>query len=185
VSGQAATREAAPTRCPPQRGDEGELFERYGERLVRIIQGVIGARRHIAEDACSFAWLQLLRFQPARDATFAWLRVVATREAIRLLKAEARDATFEENPLDPAPAQVDKRTDLQLTVEVREALEQIAALSPQQARIFTLHVAGLNYDEICEATGYSWTQVNRHMVRARSRLRARRKGMYRQPTAGP
>ena len=55
-------------------------------------------------------------------------------------------------------------------------------ISAQQVRIFSLHVAGLTYDEICEATGYSWTQVNRHMVRARSRVRARRDGW--RPAAG-
>jgi RNA polymerase sigma factor (sigma-70 family) len=173
VSGEVAKRDGAQRRRPRQRGDEAELFERYGERLVRIVQGAIGAPRHIAEDGCSFAWVQLLRFQPERDAVFAWLRVVATREAIRLLKGQARNAAFEEDPLERTPAHVDMRTDLQLTVEVREALEHIATLTSQQIRIFSLHLAGLSYDEISEATGYSWTQVNRHMVRSRSRLRAK------------
>jgi RNA polymerase sigma factor (sigma-70 family) len=141
---------------------------------VRIVRGTIGAPGHVVEDACSFAWLQLLRFQPERDALFAWLRVVATREALRLLKGQARHAAFDDDPVEPTPAYVDKSTDLQLAAEVREALEHIAALTPQQVRIFSLHLAGLSYDEICDATGYSWTQVNRHMVRARSRLRARR-----------
>lgn len=162
-------------RRPPQRGDEAELFERYGDRLVRIVRGTIGAPRHIVEDACSFAWLQLLRFQPERDAMFAWLRVVATREALRLLKGQAHLATFDEDPAEPTPAHADSSADLELTVEVREAFEHIAALTPQQVRIFSLHVAGLSYDEICQATGYSWTQVNRHMLRARSQVRAKRR----------
>ena len=164
--------------APAQRGDEAELFERYGERLVRIVQRAIGAPRQITEDACSFAWLQLLRLQPERGAVVGWLRVVAINEALRLLKGQARQAEFDEDAAGSAPSHFTRGTDLQLTLEVREALEHIAQLTPQQVRIFSLHVAGLTYDEICEATGYSWTQVNRHMGRARSGLR-RRRGSHR------
>lgn len=45
----------------------------------------------------------------------------------------------------------------------------------QLLRIFSLHLAGLSYNEICDATGYSRTQVNRQIVRARARLRERRR----------
>jgi RNA polymerase sigma factor (sigma-70 family) len=161
---------------PAQRGDEAALFERHAERLLRVVRRAIGGRGHVAEDACSFAWLQLLRTQPARDLIFPWLCTVATNEARRLLKRQARQAEFDEDAVWSAPSPGGRSTDLQLTVEVREALEHIAGLSAQQVRIFSLHIAGLTYDEICEATGYSRTQVNRHMVRARSRIRARRRG---------
>jgi RNA polymerase sigma factor (sigma-70 family) len=160
----------------PQRGDEAELFERYAERLLRVVRGAIGGRGHVAEDACSFAWLQLLRTQPERDSIFPWLCVVAINEARRILKGQARFAEFEEDLAKPAPAHFDRGADLELTIEAREALELVAAeLSEQKVRIFSLHVAGLSYDEICAATGYSWTQVNRHIVRSRARLRKSRK----------
>jgi RNA polymerase sigma factor (sigma-70 family) len=177
MSGELARREvAAAMGRPPQRGDEAELFERYGDRLVRVVEGAIRAPRQVAEDACAFAWLQLLRTQPEREAIFAWLRVVATREALRVLKAQSRYAEFDEDSVESVPTSAAADTELPLKVEAREALEHIAALSPQEVRIFSLHVAGLSYDEICDETGYSWTQVNRHMVRARSRLRERRNG---------
>jgi RNA polymerase sigma factor (sigma-70 family) len=176
VSGEIVRRDDVPRRRPAQRGDEAELFEHYGAQLVRIVQRALGVQRQIAEDACSFAWLQLLELQPERDAIVGWLRVVAINEALRLLKGRARNAVFDEGPVEPGPVHVDRRIDLELTVEAREALEHMAALTPQQVRILSLHVAGLTYDEICAATGYSWTQVNRHMGRARSRLRARHKG---------
>jgi RNA polymerase sigma factor (sigma-70 family) len=118
--------------------------------------------------------MQLLRTQPERNAIFAWLRVVAIREALRLLKAQGRQAAFDEDPAEPEQAHVAKGADLELALEGREVLRQIAALSPQRARIFSLHVAGLSYDEICAATGYSWTQVNRHITRARARVRESR-----------
>ena len=174
MSGEAARRHSS-ARTPRQRGDEAELFERHWDRLVRIVQHTMRVPRHIAEDACAIAWLQLLRTQPEREAIFAWLRVVATREAVRLIKAQGRHTLFfEEDPAEPEPAHADRGADLQLALEARQALEHIAALTPRQVRIFGLHVAGLSYDEICEATGYSWTQVNRHIGRARSALRSRR-----------
>jgi RNA polymerase sigma factor (sigma-70 family) len=161
---------------PAQRGDEAELFERNAERLLRVVRRAIGGRHDVAEDACSFAWLQLLRTQPERESIFSWLCIVAIREARRILKGQARHAYFEENPPEPTPSHLDKAADLQLTLEAREALELIAAeLSQQKVRIFSMHVAGLSYEEICAATGYSRTQVNRHMVRSRARLRERRK----------
>jgi DNA-directed RNA polymerase specialized sigma24 family protein len=81
---------------------------------------------------------------------------------------------FEDDPAEPAPVHVDARTDLELTVEVREALEHIAALTPQQVRIFSLHIAGLSYGEISRATGYTCRTVERHVMRARGKLRNHR-----------
>ncbi len=157
---------------PARRGDEAELFERHAKQLLRVVRRAIGGRRAVAEDACSFAWLQLLQTQPERDSIFPWLCVVAINEARRLLKGQARHAELDEYTAGSPPSC--KGADLELTVEVHEALGHIAELSAQKVRIFSLHVAGLTYDEICEATGYSWTQVNRHMVRARARVRALR-----------
>ena len=160
-------------RTAPQRGDEAELFEQYAKKLVRVVRGTLRVQRDIAEEACAFAWLQLLRTQPERDLIFAWLRVVAIHEAFRLLRAQGRTATLdlstETEFVVSHPA--DRRADTDLIVEVRQALEQLHGLTHQQARIFVLHLAGLSYDEIGAATGYSWTQINRHMGRARRNLR--------------
>jgi RNA polymerase sigma factor (sigma-70 family) len=175
VAAERRLAEAGPVvSAPAQRGDEVELFERYGEYLVRIVERAIGAPRAVVEDACSFAWLQLLRLQPERDAIVGWLRTVAINEALRLLKGQRRQAEFDEEAIEVDRLPARGSAELQLIVEVHEALEQVAELSPQKLRIFSLHIAGLSYDEICEATGYSWTQVNRHMVRTRASLRARR-----------
>jgi RNA polymerase sigma factor (sigma-70 family) len=152
------------------------------ERLLRVVRRAIGGHLDVTEDACSFAWLQLLRTQPERDSIFPWLCTVAINEARRLLKGQARHAEFDKEAAGSASLPGGKGPNLQLTVEVREAFEHIAGLTAQQVRIFSLHVAGLSYDEICEATGYSWTQVNRHMGRARSGLRARRRGRH--PSSG-
>lgn len=161
---------------PAVHGDEAQLFERDSERLLRVVRGAIGGRHHVAEEACSFAWLQLLQTQPERDSIFPWLCVVAINEARRLLKGQARHAEFDEAPAEPTSAHFGSGADLELVIEARQALELMAELSEQKVRIFSLHVAGLTYDEICAATGYSWTQVNRHLTRSRARLRQRRRG---------
>jgi RNA polymerase sigma factor (sigma-70 family) len=158
--------------APAQRGDEAELFERHATRLVRMVQGRTGAPRDVAEDACTFAWLQLLRIQPERESIVGWLFVVAANEARRLLCAP-HHAELDENSGRDVSSYRSRTVDVEVTVETYEALEEIADLSEQQVRIFSLHLAGLTYTEICAATGYSRRQVDRHIVRARARLRER------------
>jgi RNA polymerase sigma factor (sigma-70 family) len=162
-------------RGPGQHGDESALFERYAKRLVRAVRHELRVPEDIAEEACAIAWVQLLRTQPERHAIFAWLRVVATREVIRLMRAQRRDASLDENQADTGPACQDRRVDLELTVEAREALERIGALTARQIRIFSLHVAGLTYEEISAATGHSRRSVERNVMRARARLRQARR----------
>jgi RNA polymerase sigma factor (sigma-70 family) len=156
-----------------QRGDETALFERYAQKLVRAVRRELRIPEHIAEEACAIAWLQLLRTQPERDAIFAWLRVVATREAIRLVRTQGRDISLDGDPA-ATPARQDLRVDFEVTVEAREALEQISALTARQIRIFSLHLAGLTYEEISAATGHSPRSVERNVMRARRRLRGAR-----------
>jgi RNA polymerase sigma factor (sigma-70 family) len=159
-----------------QRGDETALFECYAQKLVRAVRRELRVPEHMAEEACAIAWVQLLRTQPERDAIFAWLRVVATREAIRLLRAQARDTSLDEDHADTHPACQDRRVDLELTLEAREALERIGALTAREIQIFSLHLAGLTYVEISAATGHSRRSVERNVTRARARLRDGRPG---------
>jgi DNA-directed RNA polymerase specialized sigma24 family protein len=98
--------------------------------------------------------------------------MVALNEARRLLSGRVHSELDDETETH-APSLGARAADLDVTVEAHEALEQIAALSEQQVRIFSLHLAGLTYEEICAATGYSRRQVDRHIVRARRRLRER------------
>ena len=159
---------------PAQRGDEAKLFERHGQQLVRMVQGRTGVRRDVAEDACAFAWVQLLRRQPEREAILGWLFVVALNEARRRLRAPV-ECEFAETNLSARPYGACLQ-DLDATIEAHEALEEIACLGEQKVRIFSLHLAGLTYEEISAATGYSARQVDRHTVPARARVRQRCSG---------
>lgn len=67
-----------------QHGDETELYERYALRLASIIARQVSTSSANVEDACSHAWLQMLRYQPARETLLNWLVRTGTREAINL-----------------------------------------------------------------------------------------------------
>ena len=65
------------------RGDERELFLRHHQRLLRVIAARVSAPLATVEDACAFAWLQLVRHQPERgERLFGWLAKVAYHEAL-------------------------------------------------------------------------------------------------------
>ena len=157
------------TTALPLRGDEDQLFRRYNDRLLRAVARFAHAPDAVIEDACAFAWVQLLRHQPDRCTAFAWLRRVAIREAWRLSRRETRDAHLED--LHPEVVEANTARDLDRILEAREALTVLAELPERQARYLSLLVAGYRYDEIVDIAGTTYTNVNKHLVRARASVR--------------
>jgi DNA-directed RNA polymerase specialized sigma24 family protein len=176
---------ATPRVAP--RGDEDELYRRHHHELERAVARVVNAPRELIEDACQTAWAMLLRSQPDRFAIFAWLRVVAIYEAYRLSAIQLRDAhldrltsengNWHEIIADPRP--------LDALLEAREALCLLAGLPERQRDDLALQVAGYSYREIAERTsGRTYTNVNKHLAKARARVRlARLRGTAR-PASG-
>jgi hypothetical protein len=78
------------TAVPPLCGDETNLYRQHAARLVRCARYAVNASEATVEDACQFAWTQLLQHQPDRDYVFAWLRTTAIREAWALSGRECR-----------------------------------------------------------------------------------------------
>lgn len=160
------------------RGDEERLFQTYNETLVRITTKAAGGSRATAEEACQFAWLALLRCQPDREQVFGWLIVVARHEAWRLTRRSQQeipsDGRANSGETDFAPRLGERIADpvsLELRLEAREALQALACLPERQRRPMALQLAGYSYREICELTGRSYTNVNKHLGRARIALR--------------
>lgn len=150
------------------RGDEAALFSEHHERLERAVARAVAAPHQVIEDACAFAWLQLLHTEPEREAIFAWLKVVATREAIRLQThkpTEPLEAPDGELAVEPEAA-----VDVETECAAREALAAVAALPARQRRALGLHVGGFSYAEIGERTGDTCRTVDRQMARARRAL---------------
>jgi len=170
---------SAPTAISP--GDETELFCRHHDDLLRAVTRRVDASDALIEDACSFAWAQLLRYQPDRGPQlFGWLLTTAIREAYRLSRIERRDAHLEDSGLpvkggSPHKEWTDVVADphrLEDVIEARRALAVLAALPELGRRYLALFAAGYSYDEIAALVGgRSWNHVNKHIVKTRSRIR--------------
>jgi RNA polymerase sigma factor (sigma-70 family) len=156
------------------RGDEAELYRRHQDDLLRAVSRVVNAPLELVEDACQTAWTILLRRQPDRVSILAWLRVVAVHEAYRLCRAQQRDAHLEDLAHGEGwEAFVADGTTIDDVVEAHRALGLLARLPERQRDDLSLLVAGFSHREIAEMTGgRTLTNVNKHLARARGRMRA-------------
>jgi DNA-directed RNA polymerase specialized sigma24 family protein len=160
-----------PAPAPP-RGDEDALYRRHHRNLKRAVARVVNAPRELIEDACQTAWAIMLRSQPDRDAIFAWLCVVAIHEAYLLSRAHRAPHLEDLCDGDGWDAVIAGRG--RSTTQSRRAAHWNASPScrQRQRRDFALHVAGFTYREICKITGgRSYTNVNKHLRKARARIR--------------
>ena len=114
--------------------------------------------------------------QPERTSIFGWLYVVATREAFRLCERERRHVHLEAMlPAGSWDAVIADAFSIDDILEAREALEILASLPDRQRADLTLLVAGFSYVEIAELTGgRTYTNVNKHLAKARARVRLAR-----------
>jgi RNA polymerase sigma factor (sigma-70 family) len=159
-------------RTAPHRGDEADLYRRHHQALLIAVTHAINGSDALIEDACQTAWTVLVRRQPDRASVFAWLYVVAVHEAYRLSRIERRDAHLEDLALDCDWEQIlAGRGTLEDQLEALEALRSLAKLPARERRDLTLRVAGFKYREIAQMTGCTYTNVNKHLVKARALVR--------------
>lgn len=156
-------------------GDEGELYRLYHDRLVRHVTAAVNAPRVVIEDACQNAWSALLRTQPRRETIFAWLRVVAIREAWALAERERRDLVLDAtdhdtSSLETASWLTDPRANADRRLETLQALELVAELPQRQRRLLGLHISGYTYRQIAQITDDTPRTVDRQLRRAHLRL---------------
>jgi DNA-directed RNA polymerase specialized sigma24 family protein len=151
-------------------GDETQLFERHAAALRVTVVTAIRTSPANVEDACSFAWLQLLRTKPALEHPFAWLRTTAIRQAVKLDERGRRTLSLERAELSPL---ADPRPDFDRRVEdvllARAALSS-ARLRPREVRLVGLRVCGYDRRSMAELTGDSERTVDRQLVRAQRKL---------------
>jgi len=166
----------ATTTGPVLRGDESDLFRLHHADLLTAVRRAVRASDALIEDACGFAWEQLMACQPERQETlFSWLRTVAVREAWRLSSVERRPAHWEQGRADgdSGPERIEDRgPSLDRQLEARCALERVGELPPRQRHLFALQVAGLSYQEVAAVTGDSVRTVDRQLRRAHAEVRA-------------
>jgi RNA polymerase sigma factor (sigma-70 family) len=165
-----------PRRRKPLQGDEDALFEALAQDLVHIVRRLVNTDPATIEDACQFAWLQLLRCQPSRETVRAWLITVARNEAIRLDRIRRRCDALSVGKREPGTrfepaAPTDAYT---LAIDLDEALTVLASLPERKRDLYALKVLGFSYEEIGRITGDSYSTVNRQLVRAAALIRRAR-----------
>ena len=173
------------TACPPRHGDEAELYAQLATRLTTIVARQVRTSSANIEDACSFAWLQMLRYQPARETVLAWLIRVGTREAIRLDRGARRNHATA-NGSSGESRGVDECRPIEAHLEMLAARDAIVAaqLRTREAEILAAHVAGYSYIEIADAKNITPRTVERQLLRAKRRLRDARERQQREDGCG-
>jgi len=121
------------------------------------------------EDACAFAWLQLLRYRPSRQGAFGWLCKTAIREAIKLDRRARR--LVELDRLGEHPVK-DPRHELERRLELLAAIQKLAeaGLRPRERRLIALRGLGYSRRQMAELTGDSCRTVDRQLGRAQRKL---------------
>jgi RNA polymerase sigma factor (sigma-70 family) len=132
----------------------------------------------VVDDACAFAWVQFLRYQPDRDRNWRkWLIRTAEREAWRLHRADADHGSLSRTDRDGddvGPQEVDQadpRDLVAIRMRLRDALRALAKVPERRRLVKALHVTGFNYQEIAEMRGLSFTRVNQLLGEANRVLR--------------
>jgi DNA-directed RNA polymerase specialized sigma24 family protein len=156
-----------------------EVFNDWNRRILSSLR-----RRFPAvpvatlEDGAAFAWERLATKPPAGDENvLGWLIVVARHEVLKLLRRW-------DEPVDPTPdykrerkidldwrrAELATANALDDELEAREVVRRVNELRPQQRIALTCRLLGLSYKEAQQATGHTYTWVNRHIVEGRRAL---------------
>lgn len=149
-----------------QAGDRaalGEILRRHGPRLYRsVILPRVGSRA-MAEEALSTTYMKVVerfdKFEWQQVGVYPWLRVVAMRVALDLLRKRKRETLFEpadlERAIDAAEnddrsVEMIERHDLQVA---RERVETaLAKINPRYRKAIRLRVLdGRSREEAAEA----------------------------------
>jgi RNA polymerase sigma factor (sigma-70 family) len=153
------------TKRPGLLGDEADLFLAHHEPLLRHVARTVPDNPAVVEEACAFAWSELVRRQPRRDRVVAWLAVVARHEAIRLAR-RARRETCTAHTGDNALWMTS--SDLARTLDTRAALQLVATLPARKRAVLGLRLGGYSHAEIAGALQMTPRTVQRQLTRARA-----------------
>jgi RNA polymerase sigma factor (sigma-70 family) len=194
-----AAPEAPPALTDPPPADEapsGALrVQRSPEQAEQLVLDLIAthadsllrtaSRYSICADDAQDAYqrgLEILMRHAARldaDRAGGWLHTVVKHEALAVNKARCRIVGGEEVDLDAietrtSPSPEDRVLAFEQVARSAEALQR---LKPQEVRALWLKAMGNSYQEICDATGWSYTKVNRCLAEGRKSFLARYAGI--------
>jgi len=158
-----------------------DLYRGSRDDLYAYVAGLL-RDRVAAEDVTALAFERAFRkwdrFDPKRGSARGWLFGIARNAALDELRKRKREVPATEpggleapGSVAGSPASVEERV---VALEQRaELFEALGTLSPADREMVALKFfAGLNNNEIAEATGYSSTNVGTRLSRAMTRLRS-------------
>jgi hypothetical protein len=160
-------------RHPRPLGDEDELFRGFHRQLARLVRYRVNTSSDIVDDACTFAWMEFMRYQPDRERKWRrWLVTTAEREAWRLHGKEAAHVGFDDPGVDGLVHDVVDREDrLAIRSDLRAALGLLAAVPERRRQAKALQVMGYSLDEIGQLLGRSHTLANALVAEANAAMR--------------
>ncbi len=140
----------------------------------------VRAPRHVIEDACQFAWSQLIRHRArvTREGAYGWLLSTAMHEAFRLLRVREHEVSLE--------AELERGGDQLLArqlggfvadpssddfVHRQERVAVLRELPVRQQRMLWLRALGLSAVEVAAHEDCTLRTVDRQLSRARRQLR--------------
>src|SRR5436190_21855080 len=151
------------TTRPGLLGDEADLFLAHHEALLRHVARAIPGHPTLAEEACAYAWAELVRRQPDRARVVAWLAVVARHEAIRLARRARREPCIANPRHTPLWS---SGSDLCRTLDTRAALQLVATLPARKRAVLGLRIGGYSHAEIAGGLQMTPRTVQRQLTRA-------------------
>lgn len=156
------------------------LIAAHADSLLRM------ARRYSlcaddAQDAYQRGLEILMRHSARLDADRAggWLHTVVKHEALAINRARRQIVSGEEVDLDSLEVRTAESPEERVIgfERVARSAEALQRLKPQEVRALWLKAMGNSYQEICEATGWTYTKVNRCLAEGRKSFLARYAGI--------
>jgi RNA polymerase sigma factor (sigma-70 family) len=117
------------------------------------------------------------RLDPERAA--GWLHTVVKHEALAINRSRRRIVGFSEVDLDTLESRTSASPEDRVLASDRVArsAEALHGLKPQEVRALWLKALGHSYEQICEATGWTYTKVNRCLAEGRKSFLERYAGI--------
>lgn len=152
------------------------LYAAKSTELHHAVRRAVNIPEDLVEDACSYAWCQLIANEriAAETTSFGWLYVVALRQGYVLSGRLRRE------PAVGLPTELPQQTlatpdswravERHLELETRRVL--LAQIPERKRQLVLLHAAGFSYQEIARMTGDTLRTVERQLLRAKRALRA-------------
>jgi RNA polymerase sigma factor (sigma-70 family) len=150
-----------------------ELLARHGAQVLATARRY-AATPEDAEDAYQRSLEILLTKAPTtrQEELLPWLRTVVKHEAFALRRQRDRltPVSGDGEPVERGTQSTATHEQAERYERLRQSAEALRRLKPQEIRCLVLKARGLSYREICEATGFTYTKVNRCLTEGRQAL---------------